>query len=166
MSLLGGTSSGKDCDVITERLGTMIDVPPALVMFTEPIVTLLEPLARGPKTKRSLKDPVIVDPRTLVTTVPCGELTLGSTKMMASSSPIQAVVSVARAKKRAVRRDKRAVDMMSTINQGGGEMMPLSRALSHPSTIPVGPFDVRTILNSTRRFFSYAAALLPGSIGQ
>ena len=106
-----------------------------------------------------------MDPRTLPVMFPWGELTLGSTKMMASS-PRQPVIKLERANKSAVRKDKRAFDMMSKINQGGGETMPNKRALSHPSWMLVGPSAVRTILNSTRRFFSRETALVPGSIGQ
>ena len=53
MSLLGGTSSGNVFDGESDKLGTIVVLPEASVMFTEPMFTVLEPLARGPSTKRS-----------------------------------------------------------------------------------------------------------------
>jgi hypothetical protein len=48
----------------------------------------------------------------------------------------------------------------------GSGVTPFCLAASHPSSTPVGPSFVFTILNSTRRFCSHAASLCPGSSGQ
>ena len=48
----------------------------------------------------------------------------------------------------------------------GSDVTPFFLASSHPSSTPVGPSFVLTILNSTRRFCSHAASLWPGSSGQ
>ena len=48
----------------------------------------------------------------------------------------------------------------------GSGSTPCLLALSHPSSTPVGPSFVLMILNSTRRFFSQAAGVCPGSSGQ
>jgi len=48
----------------------------------------------------------------------------------------------------------------------GSGVTPFCLAPSHPSSTPVGPSFVFTILNSTRRFCSHAASLCPGSSGQ
>jgi len=48
----------------------------------------------------------------------------------------------------------------------GSGVTPFCLALSHPSSTPVGPSFVLTILNSTRRFCSHAVSLCPGSSGQ
>jgi len=48
----------------------------------------------------------------------------------------------------------------------GSDVTPFCLAASHPSSTPVGPSFVLTILNSTRRFCSHAVSLCPGSRGQ
>jgi hypothetical protein len=48
----------------------------------------------------------------------------------------------------------------------GSGFTPLRLAVSQPSSTPVGPSLVFTILNSTRRFFSHASSLCAGSSGQ
>ena len=76
-SVLGATLRGNGGELVSERPERTAVLFSASVMFTEPIVTVLESLARGPSTKRSWKEPDTVEPSTLEAIVEGAQPLLG-----------------------------------------------------------------------------------------